>query len=416
MHVPVTALSGLALATLATAGIAISGEDAGLRERDERGRQLFEQRWVVAPSILGLWGRGPTSNAEACTDCHADYGRGAPPEAPDEPMRSMLLRLSTPGPGVPRPHPVYGVQLQPQGVLGKVPAEGEATVEWIAEIVNLDDGTTVELRRPRVKVRRLAFGELGAETLLSARVAPRLAGLGVLEAIPDADLLALARRDPGDGIRGRVNRVPDRVDGTTRIGRFGLKANEPSIRQQIAVAMHEDLGVTSSVFPHENCPPVQLACTRQPSIPRPELSDQQLDDLASHLRVLAPPARRETADTAVARGETLFTTINCSACHVPRIGAIGVQPFTDLLVHDLGDGLADHRPDFDAGPRDWRTAPLWGLGQAAFGDTRLLHDGRARSVEEAILWHGGEAEAAKGRYARLPREDREALIRFLSTL
>jgi CxxC motif-containing protein (DUF1111 family) len=415
MRVPFIAHSGLALATLATASIAICGDDATPRQRDERGRQLFQQRWVVAPSILGQWGRGPTSNAEACTDCHADYGRGAPPEGPDEPMRSMLLRLSTPGPGA-RPHPAYGVQLQPQGILGKVPAEGEASIEWIVETATLGDGTAVELRRPRVKVSHLAFGDLGADTLLSARVAPRVTGLGLLEAIPDAELLALAELDRGDGIHGHVNRVPDRIDATMRLGRFGLKANEPSIRQQIAVAMHEDLGVTSSVFPEENCPPVQQACARQPSIPQPELSDGQLNDLAYHLRSLAPPTRRETADPTVSRGEALFADINCGACHLPRIAGLDARPFTDLLLHDLGDGLADGRPDYDAGPRDWRTAPLWGLGQAETDGSRLLHDGRARTIEEAILWHGGEAEAAKARYARLPRDDREALIRFLSTL
>ena len=151
-------------------------------------------------------------------------------------------------------------------------------------------------------------------------------------------------------------------------------------------------------------------------MPQPELSDGQLDDLAYHLRTLAPPPRRETADPAVARGEAVFVGINCGACHLSRIGGLDARPFTDLLLHDLGDGLADGRPDYDAGPRDWRTAPLWGLGQAEADGSRLLHDGRARTIEEAILWHGGEAEAAKARYARLPRDDREALIRFLSTL
>ena len=416
MRMPVIALSGLALASLATAGIATSGDDAAVRERDERGRQLFAQRWVVAPSILGRWGRGPTSNAEACTECHADYGRGAPPEAPDEPMRSMVLRLSLPGAGAPRPHPAYGLQLQSQGVLGKVPAEGEATVEWIGESVTLADGAIVELRRPRVHVRHLAFGDLGRDTAMSARIAPRLAGLGLLEAVPESELLALSDRDRGDGIRGRVNRVPDRASGRTTIGRFGLKANEPSIRQQIAVAMHEDLGVTSSLFPDANCPPVQRSCARQPSAPQPELRDDQLDDLASHLRSIPAPVRRERPDPAVARGESLFRDINCSGCHLPQIAVLDVQPFTDLLLHDLGDGLADHRSEFEAGPRDWRTAPLWGLAQAVDAGSRLLHDGRARTIEEAILWHGGEAEAAKARYARLAREDREALIRFLSTL
>jgi CxxC motif-containing protein (DUF1111 family) len=416
MSVAVIALYGLLLAGLAFAGSANSDDAGARRERDERGRRVFEQRWVVAPSSLGPWGRGPTSNGEACTDCHADHGRGAPPESPDEPMRSMLLRLSVPGPGTPQPHPAYGWQLQPQGVLGMVPAEGEAMVEWTVEVAALGDGSLVELRRPRVHVRGLAFGDLGAETAMSARVAPPLAGVGLLEAIPESELVASSDRDPGDGIRGRVNRVPDRASGGTTIGRFGLKANEPSLRQQVAAALHEDLGVTSSLFPEENCPPAQLACARQPSIPRPEIRDDALDDLAFHVARIPPPARRGTSDPAVARGESVFHAINCSGCHLPRVAGLDAQPFSDLLLHDLGEGLADQRPDFEAGPRDWRTAPLWGLGRAVDAGSRLLHDGRARSVEEAILWHGGEAEAAKSRYARLPRDAREALVRFLSTL
>lgn len=416
MRVPVTALACLALSSLATAGIAISGDHAALRERDQRGRNIFEQRWLVAPSAFGPWGRGPTSNGEACTDCHADYGRGAPPESPDEPMRSMLLRISVAEGGTSRPHPAYGRQLQPQGTLGKVPAEGEATIEWIAASVTLADGTIVELRRPRVQVRRLAFGEFGKGASLSARVAPSLAGLGLLEAIPEAELIASSTRDRGDGIHGHLQRVTDRTDGRSAIGRFGLKATEPSIRQQIAVAMHEDLGVTSSLFPDANCPPVQQACAQQPATPNPELSGEQLDDLAFHVQRIPPPNRRETSDPAVLRGESVFHTVNCSGCHWLGTSAPDAQPFTDLLLHDLGEGLADWEAEFDADARDWRTAPLWGLARAVESGTRLLHDGRARTVEEAILWHDGEARTAKSRYARLPRKDREALVRFLSTL
>lgn len=328
-------------------------------------------------------------------------------------MTTMVLRLSTPGPdGTPRPHPAYGLQLQQQGTLGVVPAEGSATIDWIEERVALEDGAVVRLRRPAIRVDALAFGDLGPDTLMSARVAPSLAGLGRLEAIPAAALEALAARDAGDGIRGRVNRP----NGGTTVGRFGHKANVASLRDQVLVALHEDLGLTSAAFPEQNCPRAQADCARQPAAQRPEVRDDEIDDLVAFVRALPPPEPRSTNDAMVRIGAALFRTMNCSGCHVPRIAPGAPEAYTDLLLHDLGAGLADGRPEFEAGPRDWRTAPLWGAGAAAAAGARFLHDGRARSLEEAILWHGGEADAARMRYVRLPRSSRAALIRFLSTL
>lgn len=417
MRLPAFALLAAALAVLAPASAAIFVDETSPEAPGESGRALFEQRWVVAPSVLGQWGRGPTSNGEACTDCHAAYGRGMPPETAGEPMRSTVLRLSVPGAAGPVPHPAYGAQLQSQGILGRVPPEGAATIAWLPRLETLDDGTRVELRRPIVEVRGLAFGDLGAATSRSVRIAPPLAGAGILESIPEATLARLSGRDAGDGIRGRIHYLALPGRGDSVVGRFGAKATEPSLRRQIARALHEDLGVTSTLFPEPNCPPVQTACRRQPSLPQPEISDGQLDALARHIASLDAPARRPTTDPAVRRGEDLFDAINCSGCHVSYIEGLTKQPFSDLLLHDLGEGLADDAPaDRAAGPRDWRTAPLWGLGEAVATAARLLHDGRARTVEEAILWHAGEASAARARYAGLPREDREALVRFLSTL
>lgn len=397
-----------------------------------KGRAGMHQLWVVAPSMLGLWGRGPTSNAEVCTDCHENNGRGTVPATTEEPLTSALVRLSVAGTdahGGPLPHPVYGGQLQHQGILGKVPAEGEAVVSWRHSTVTLADGTPIDLRAPEVRFRRLAFGEIDPDTLLSLRVAPALIGPGLLDAVPDQTLAALAQRDPGDGIRGRMNLVWDIEGQRLTPGRFGLKANQPNLRQQIATAFHEDLGVNSTLLPDENCPPPQEACRRFPPGGRPELTPDRLSALEFYLRTLVPPQRRNVDDPDVRRGEALFMALNCAGCHVPtlRTGSTTVprqladaviHPYTDLLLHDMGDGLADGRADFAAGPRDWRTPALWGLGLARVvnGNALLLHDGRARSTEEAILWHGGEAAPARNRYAGLAAGERAALLRFLDSL
>ena len=397
-----------------------------------KGRDGMHKLWVVAPSMLGLWGRGPTSNAEICTDCHDNNGRGAVPESPDAALSAMLVRLSVPGADVhggPVPHPDYGNQLQHQGILGKVPAEGEAVVAWKPAAATLADGTRVDLRAPDIRFRRLAFGPIGPDTLLSVRLAPALVGLGLLEAVPEEAIAALANRDPGDGIHGTMNRVWDIDTQRPALGRFGLKANQPTLRQQIAAAFHEDLGVNSELFPDENCPPVQEACRRFPPGGRPELTPDRLAALTFYMHVRAVPQRRDTTDAEVLRGEQLFAALNCAACHVPtlRTGADAaapqlanqvIHPYTDLLLHDMGEGLADGRPDFLAGTRHWRTPALWGLGlaRAVNGNGFLLHDGRARTAEEAVLWHGGEAAPARDRYAALDTAARAALLRFLDSL
>lgn len=398
----------------------------------EQGREVFAQRWVVAPSPFGLWGRGPLSNGEVCTDCHAENGRGSPPLTGTEPMRSMLVRLSIPGRdahGGPVPDPAYGDQLQFEGVLGKVPAEGEAYLLWRETRVVLADGETLTLRAPAVEFRDLKFGPIGTRTMHSLRAAPPVFGLGLLEAVPDDALLAIAEQQRHLGFAGRPNQVWDRAKKGTVAGRFGLKANQPSLRQHIASAFLADLGVTSALFPEENCTSVQPECRAMPLGRQPELDEPRLEVLLFYIRALAVPARRNVDDPQLRRGEQLFEQLQCAVCHVPTL-ATGefpalpqlahqtIHPYTDLLLHDMGDGLADGRPDFEAGPRDWRTSPLWGLGlsQRVNGNAFLLHDGRARNVVEAILWHGGEAQGSRDAFARLPRAEREALVAFLLSL
>ncbi|MBI1396576.1 MAG: thiol oxidoreductase [Betaproteobacteria bacterium] len=386
----------------------------------------MHRRWVVAPSPFGQWGRGPTSNAEVCTDCHGQDGLG-PESSP-----VVVLHVSVPGRSIhggPVPHPRYGLQIQTQGILGRVPPEARVTVTRTPRTFRFPDGTTVSLRVPAVRVTRLAFGALGPTTMRSPRVAPRLIGLGLLEAIPDEAIEAHYARTAGLATHGRVNRVWDAAASRIAIGRFGWKANQPGIRQQIATALLEDLGVTSSLHPRENCPPVQTACAAETAGSHVDLHPGQLDALVAYLRLSAPPPARAPDDARIDAGRTLFGRTGCTRCHVPewRTGddtALGplagrtIRPYTDLLVHDMGAGLSDGRPDFDARPDEWRTAPLWGLGVRvrAHHDAALLHDGRARDVTEAILWHGGEAADARERFVELPREARETLVRFVESL
>ena len=408
------------------------GLDTAQLELFANGRQEFHQRWVVLAVIGGKWGRGPTSNAEICVDCHAGNGRGHAPDAPKETLASMVVRLSIPGEnehGGPLPHPNYGDQLQNQGELGRVFPEGDAVIAWSEREERLADGSNVTMRTPKLGFTNLAFGPLGADILTSVRIAPPVFGTGLLDAVAQSALLDIARRQKELGFNGRPNYVWDAEKQTMALGRFGWKANQPSLRQQDASAFLNDMGVTTSVFKRENCPEIQTACRRRPTGMVPEQPDRAFNELLFYTRALGVPARRRIDDPVALRGEQLFAQVQCAVCHVPemktgdypalpRIANQRIHPYTDLLLHDMGEGLADGRPDFLAGPRDWRTPPLWGIGLSKIvnGNASLLHDGRARDPTEAILWHGGEAAASRDAFVRMPRSEREALLAFLSSL
>ena len=376
------------------------------------GEAEFAARWVVFPSGGGHWGRGPQSSASACADCHPAGGRA--PYAP-------VLRLSVPGTdpvGGPRPHPAYGLQLDTEGVLGRLLEEGGFRVEYRYRTLKLADGTPVELREPRVRLIALWYGPLGPEAILSLRLPPQLHGAALLEQVPDAALEAIAARQRALGYRGQVNRVWSYERTGTAPGRFGHKAAQPTLTQQVAAAFMVEMGVNSRLFPMEDCWPAQLLCYDITTVSGPEVRDEQLGSIARYLRALAPPAPR---GGDVARGAALFEQAQCAVCHVPALPLAGggeARAYTDLLLHDLGDDLADGRREFLAGPRDWRTAPLWGLGRAvgAGADAALLHDGRARTLTEAILWHGGEAQPSRDAFVAMRRQEREALLDFLRSL
>jgi CxxC motif-containing protein (DUF1111 family) len=413
------------------------------RERFERGRHHFNHRWVQFPSHGGDWGLGPNFITNKCVSCHVGAGRGRPPESATEQPMSLLVRLSVPGAGqqdAPVPHPNYGDQVQNAGLMGqdrddtflgdRVPPEAEVFIDWKTTTVAFADGEQVELREPRLRRGRLWFGPVGDTTKTSLRVAQPIHGLGLLKAVPEADIVAIDALQKTLGFNGRVNLVRDDIAKGEALGRFGWKANQPSLAQQIAAAYASDLGVTSSLYPDMNCPHVQVDCAAQPPGNQPELIDSDWQEIIFWEQALAVPARRNVTDPRFDRGEQLFAAAQCAVCHVPELVTARevrhlsaaanqkIRAYTDLLLHDMGDALADGRPDFRAGPRDWRTPPLWALGlaQTASGSTAMLHDGRAWNATEAILWHGGEAEASREFFRRLPKPDRDALLFFLDSI
>jgi CxxC motif-containing protein (DUF1111 family) len=424
--------------------VAVAFLTPGQRETFLKGKEQFNEAWVVAPDPTGVWGLGPTFNEDRCVHCHINNGRAGAPDATGEAMLGMLLKLSVPGRdehGGPKPHPIYGDQLQNRGIAQRVPAEGRAIVEYDIHEERFADGPKVELRRPRVQLADLQFGDAGADTLLSLRISPPMIGLGLLEAVPEEQLLAIAEAQPRRGVSGRPNRVWDQEAGRMMVGRFGWKAGQPTLRQQTATAFLGDIGATSQFFPEENCPAAQAACRDVPSASkcggqggctgnyRPEVVPSRLGNIAFFLQALAVPARRNVGQEPVRRGENLFAAAGCDACHVPELKTgtataipeaanLAFRPYTDLLLHDMGEGLADGRPEFEASGSEWRTAPLWGLGLSKtvsrHGD--LLHDGRARDVTEAILWHGGEAERAREAFRSMTAGDRAALVHFVESL
>lgn len=403
------------------------------------GNSFFRNPWVEAPASTDARdGLGPLFNTNSCQGCHIKDGRGHPPAAGEFPV-SLFLRLSVPADarqdadllrvhGV-KPAPVYGSQLQTAALPAARP-EADLVLEWQQLSHTLADGTEVSLRNPVYRIENTNYGPLPDDLLMSPRVAPPMIGMGLLEAIPVAGLMALA--DPGDrnndGISGRLNRVWDAASSQTVPGRFGWKAGEPNVRQQSLGAFAGDMGLTSSLKPVTDCTEEQQ-CDRFTSGGDPEVSDKVAGFVTFYAKSLAVPARRNLDSATVRHGARLFNETGCASCHTPRhtTGEVAdrpdlsnqtIWPYSDLLLHDMGPALADGRPEFLADGNEWRTAPLWGIGlaQTVNPQAGFLHDGRARTLEEAILWHGGEAQPAADRYRQMPAPDRSALIDFLNSL
>jgi CxxC motif-containing protein (DUF1111 family) len=397
------------------------------------GTAIFNRGWVTAPaSVADFDGLGPLFNAGTCSACHFKDGRGRPPE-PGEGLLSMLVRLSVPGVGEHggvRPDPIYGDQLQEQSILG-VPREGTTHVTYTERTGTYADGAAYSLRVPSYTIEDLGYGPLAAGILMSPRTAPALAGMGLLQAIPEERLLALADPDDlnHDGISGRPNHVWDVAKRATVLGRFGWKANQPSIQQQDAGAFLGDMGITSAMFGDETCSRAQMACLGAQTGPTPQLRADILSQVDYYVMTLGVPGRRDVDRPNVMRGRELFAASGCASCHTPTIETGDaadfpetahqtIHPFTDLLLHDMGPELADGRPDFEATGTEWRTPPLWGIGlvENVNRHTYFMHDGRARGFAEAILWHGGEGASSAAAFLTMPNADREALLAFLGSL
>lgn len=416
------------------------------------GNGLFRRLWVSAPSSTrAADGLGPLFNARGCQSCHLKDGRGHPPRGPaiEDRSVSMFLRLSIPpltaehrdalatGRLAVIPEPIYGTQLQEFGIQGHL-GEGRMIVTYQEIAVELPGGEVVSLRKPTYRIADLSYGPLHPQTMISPRVAPQMIGLGLLEAISEADILALADPDDrdGDGISGRASWVWSVEQGKLALGRFGWKAGQPTVLQQSAEAFSGDVGISSWMVPHPygDCTPAQAPCRAAPhggdkANPNEEISRAMLDLVGFYARNLAVPARRHPDAPQVLAGKKIFHAIGCASCHVPHhvtgdtspdshLRRQKIWPYTDLLLHDMGDGLADGRPEGQADGREWRTAPLWGIGLTATvnGHTFFLHDGRARSIAEAILWHDGEARRARDAFAKLSPDARAQLIAFVNSL
>lgn len=416
------------------------------------GNSIFRRHWVSSPASTDASdGLGPLFNVRGCQDCHLKDGRGQPPAVADPPAPggALLFRLSVPpktdaekallesGKATVIREPTYGGQLQDMAIQGFEP-EGRVKITYDERKVALSDGEIVSLRAPRYELTGLNYGPISPDVMVSPRIAPAMIGLGLLEAVPEEQILALA--DPedadGDGISGRPNRIWSNVNGKEMIGRFGWKASVPTIAEQNADAFSGDIGISTTLHPSGagECTEKQVKCIEAPSGNSPkyqnvEVGDELFDLMTFYTQNLAVPKRRAADDPEILQGKALFYGLGCAGCHQPKFvtGDVPDQehlsnqviwPYTDMLLHDMGEGLADNRPDGKASGQEWRTPPLWGIGltETVNGHTHFLHDGRARNVTEAILWHEGEGQKARDAFAALPKEDRDRLLAFVNSL
>lgn len=404
-------------------------------EQFKLGNALFRKIWVSSPSSTQASdGLGPLFNARGCQSCHLKDGRGHPPFEGQAENVSMFLRLSVADGGG---DPTYGTQLQDFAVPG-LKAEGRMVIDYSDLPVTLGDGSVVTLRAPSYSIADLKYGPLADDIMVSPRIAPPMIGLGLVEKIPAEDLLALADPDDadGDGISGRANWVIAPETGERTLGRFGWKAGAASVRSQSASAFAGDIGMSTPLVntPHGDCTQNQPECLAMPTGEQARLGvseapDPVLDLVTFYSQTLGVPERRDVADPKVLAGKAAFYGAGCASCHTPKFvtsrdaenPALRFQliwPYADFLLHDMGDGLADHRPEAEADGYEWRTPPLWGIGltKTVSGHNFFLHDGRARDLVEAILWHGGEAQAARDAFAQMSQATRDDLVAFLESL
>jgi CxxC motif-containing protein (DUF1111 family) len=392
------------------------------------GNGFFNQGWVEAPASTDARdGLGPLFNARSCSGCHFKDGKGEPPEEGDRHLVGLLLRIQSWTGESLIDDAIYGGQLQDQAI-PNVSSEAKIDVRWNEKEGSYSDGSTYQLRWPSFSLSQFSHGEPQKHLVLSPRLAPHMIGLGLLEAIKLEDLAV--NSDPNDennnGISGRISWVMT-ADGLQQ-GRFGWRAEEATVRSQVAGAFAGDMGLTTTLIPQDTCTGIQSDCLNAEVGGEPEVSDHIFDRVVIYSKTVAVPVRRIPEDPVILSGKALFNKIDCSLCHtpsyvtgssdIPALSGQRIWPYTDLLLHDMGSDLSDQNPGSKAIHQEWRTAPLWGIGLAkqVTSYTGYLHDGRARTIEEAILWHGGEAKDSRDSFMMLSQRERKALIAFVSDL
>ena len=414
------------------------------------GFSFFRDPWVAAPSATGNRdGLGPIFNSRSCIACHTAGARAKLDKTGEVIPLSLVVRLGSKVEGNNAVDPVYGGQIQPRKINYQLAEtqqknSGEA---WLAfgyskVVGKFSDGESYELLKPNYKLTQLAYGELAPHVGLSVRLAPNIFGMGLLNAISEKDLLAQEDIDDanGDGISAKYNRVPNVITGKIELGRFGLKAKQPNLHQQVAAAFRDDIGITNSSFPKEVCTSEQVVCRKASlkgghNTQQLEIDDVRLGLVVTFNELIGVPSARNLQDKKVQQGRDVFYQLKCHQCHTPSYvtaqnpninGNHGsdalagqlIWPYTDLALHDMGSALADGVFEFNATGNEWRTPPLWGIGlqEKMTGEQRFLHDGRARTISEAILWHGGEAEKAKQDFKKLSKQQRQVLIQFVRAI
>ncbi|WP_394181407.1 di-heme oxidoredictase family protein [Marinomonas posidonica] len=411
------------------------------------GEGVFQKFWVPSPSsTTASDGLGPLYNTRSCNNCHVNNGRGHAPEAhvSGATIPSFMVRFGKRYPGSMQHHDGifpsvgdahYGGQLQGQSANGTLP-EGDFHLTYQTHVEVLADGQQVSLRKPILHWDKLHYGPFEADTGVTLLNTPSLVGMGLLDNIPDPYIIANADPDDldQDGISGKVSWIPGQHNPV--VGRFGYKASTPSVTAQNQLAFNTDLGLSTLLFPAPSgdCTPLQLECLNSPNGNSPHLDNLEVDKQQSRLvdlfvSLAAPPAMRNLSEPDFLAGKDIFIDSGCASCHTPKMVTGNdspysvlknrtFYPFTDMLLHDMGAELRSGFPVYSAEPQEWRTAPLWGIGlsEKVSGRVGFLHDGRARTIEEAILWHGGEAQSSQQAYKRLSKEYRQKLIYFLESL
>jgi len=407
----------------------VRGLDAHKEDLFALGKSFFRIPWVGAhAATTARDGLGPLFNANTCIHCHPHNGAGVAVDKEGKMNRSLLLRLShrntqdkealkTKGF---EPDSTYGAQLSIHANHG-VRAEAKIGVSYEALSGHYADGAAYTLQKPTYHVSALGYGAFDAGTIVTPRIGLALVGLGLLEQIPEQAILAYEDEEDKnqDGTSGKANFVFDPETSSTRLGRFTWKASAASIKHQVAAAAHNDMGLSNPFFPTDNCTQKQKECLEQADNTILDLPQKRLDAITFYLQNLAIPASRKSSHFE--EGKVLFETLQCTACHIPSFTThqgISIAPYSDLLLHDMGEGLEDGRSEFLATGSEWRTPPLWGIGlyEKVSGEANFLHDGRARNIEEAILWHGGEAEQSQKAFMALDKKSREMLLDFLHSI